>query len=503
MACALDQHSIAARRFRPAVSSRRYVPCTLASRKQMSSSIPSPTHPPDFLDPQTEDRFATDQDAEDYLAKFTDYERMAKGVQYPDDLFDLRRIQGLLERVGNPHVGLHGIHIAGTKGKGSTAVFSDALLRAHGLTSGLYTSPHLIAKEERIQVQGLPIGKDEFLGWMNFLRPSLMALKDTPLAPTFFDIMTTLCFLHFRAQGVESAVMEVGLGGRLDSTNTFLPDVCVITRLGMDHMEKLGNTLDKIAAEKAGIVKTRVPVVSLFQEAEARVVLEAKCREMEAPVSWVGGEIRVETDLPGGRGAFSVFTPGGSYPGLRLSVLGQHQKLNAAAAIAAAEIFFQRTGRKALEPDCVRRTLVEVRIPGRIDILETDPFLVVDGAHNPLSMEALLRALREELHFRDLHVLFACSRDKPIPTLLTQLAASARRWTLTHFDFPRIEEAEIVLELLREIDPDADCSLTRNPDEALEDARRRSKPEDCILCCGSFYLVGEILKRVAASKRRV
>jgi dihydrofolate synthase/folylpolyglutamate synthase len=184
-------------------------------------------------------------------------------------------------------------------------------------------------------------------------------------------------------------------------------------------------------------------------------------------------------------------------------VLGQHQKLNAAAAIAAAEIFFQRTGRKALEPDCVRGTLLEVRIPGRIDILETDPFLVVDGAHNPLSMEVLLRALREELRFRDLHVLFACSRDKPIPTLLTQLAASAQRWTLTHFGFPRIEEPEIVLELLREIDPDADCSLTRNPDEALEDARRRSKPEDCILCCGSFYLVGEILKRVAASKRRV
>jgi dihydrofolate synthase/folylpolyglutamate synthase len=361
----------------------------------------------------------------------------------------------------------------------------------------------LIAKEERIQVQGIPIRKEEFLGWMNFLWPVLKALNESPLTPTFFDIMTTVCYLHFQANQVKAAVMEVGLGGRLDSTNTFRPDVCIITRLGMDHMEKLGNTLDKIAAEKAGIVKAGVPVISLPQEEEARVVLEARCREAEVPLSWVGGEIRLEGDHPPPNGGtFSVFTSRGSYPGLRLSVLGRHQRLNAAAAIAAVETFFQRTGRKALDPDRVRKALSEVRIPGRIDILECDPFLVVDGAHNPLAMEALLKAVGEELRFRDLHVLFACSRDKPIGTLLTQLAARARRWTLTCFDFPRIEDPEIVRELLLGIDPAADCMLTRSTEEALEDARRRSAPEDCILCCGSFYLVGEILRRVNASKRR-
>jgi len=466
----------------------------------MPPSIPSLTHSPALSDSLTQERFATYQDAEYYLEKFTDYERMARGVHYPDDLFDLRRIQGLLDLAGNPHAGLHGIHIAGTKGKGSTAVFADALLRAHELASGLYTSPHLIAKEERIQVQGVPIRKEEFLEWMNFLRPSLMALKDTPLAPTFFDIMTTVCFLQFRARAVDAAVMEVGLGGRLDSTNTFLPDVCVITRLGMDHMEKLGDTLAKIAAEKAGIIKHLVPVVSLPQEPEARAVLEARCLEMEAPLCRVGEEIRVETDLTAGRGTFSVLTPGGSHAGLKLSVLGRHQRLNAAAAIGAAEILLQRTGRKALEPDRVRRVLAEVRIPGRIEILQADPLLVVDGAHNPVSMEALLGAIQEELRFRDLHVLFACSRDKPVQALLKQLAALARRWTLTWFDFPRIEDPETVRELLLEIDPGADCRVTRNPDDALEDARRRSTQQDCILCCGSFYLVGEILKRLAASK---
>lgn len=471
----------------------------------MSPSMAQPMipFPAPGSESQNEPSFRTYEEAERYLAEFTDYERMVKGTHYPDDLFDLRRIEELLKRVGDPHRQLRGLHIAGTKGKGSTAVFADVLLRAHGLVSGLYTSPHLVDKEERIQVQGEPLRKREFLAWMNVLGPSLKALKDSALAPTFFDIMTTVCFLHFRSRGVEASVLEVGLGGRLDSTNVFVPQVCLITRLGMDHMEKLGNTLASIAAEKAGIVKKNVPVVSLAQEPEAEAVLRARCAQMEAPLYWVGDEIRVEEDQKVGKRAFCVRTPGGVYPALELAVLGRHQRLNAAAAIAGVELFLNRSGKRPLESDRVRRALRQVRIPGRIDVLGTNPLWVVDGAHNPLSIETLIRTVRGELEFQDLHVLFACSRDKPIREMLALLAPETRRWTLTGFDFPRIEDPEIVRQWLDEIDPGAACTVTRSPDEALKDAFARSGPKDCILCCGSFYLVGEIFKRVDASKRVV
>lgn len=456
-------------------------------------------------DPQSQDggSFRTYEEAERYLAEFTDYERMAKGTHYPDDLFDLRRVEELLRRVGDPHRQLRGLHIAGTKGKGSTAMFADALLRAHGLLSGLYTSPHLVDKEERIQVQGEPLRKEEFLAWMNVLGPSLLALKDSALAPTFFDIMTTVCFLHFRARGVDASVLEVGLGGRLDSTNVFLPDVCLITRLGMDHMEKLGNTLTSIAREKAGIVKKNVPVVSLAQEPEAEAVLRDRCAQMEAPLYWVGEHIQVEEDRKTGSRAFSVRTPKGAYPALELTVLGRHQRLNAAAAIAGVEMFLERSGRRPLEPGRVRQALRQVRIPGRMDVLGTSPLLVVDGAHNPLSVDTVVQAVREELQFQDLHVVFACSRDKPIREMLALLAPRTRRWTLTWFDFPRIEDPETIRQWLDEIDPGAACTVTRSPEAALRDAFARSRPKDCILCCGSFYLVGEIFKRLDASKKLV
>jgi dihydrofolate synthase/folylpolyglutamate synthase len=462
----------------------------------IDTDMSTPTHalPPEH--PSPEERFATYQDAEDYLNTFTDYERMERGVEYPEDLFDLRRIERLLESVENPHVGLRGIHLAGTKGKGSTALFAEAILRAHGLTTGLFTSPHLIEKEERIQVSGEALKPEEFLGWMNHLRPSLMCLKDTTMPPTFFDIVTTVGFLQFRSRHVEAAVLEVGLGGRLDSTNVFLPDVCILTRLGLDHTEKLGDTLDRIAFEKAGIIKPSRPVVSLPQEPEARAVIEEKCLETGSSLYWLGEDIRLETDPDTETAAFSVLTPRGRYPGLTLSVLGKHQRMNAAAAIAAAEIFMRQWKGAPLDPDLVRAAVARTRLPGRIEVLSDEPLLVVDGAHNPVAVEVLLQTVREGLSYQDLHVLFASSKDKDVRAMLAMLAPSVQRWTFTSFDFPRIEDPERLRETLGEVDPGAMCRVTGSPKEALDDAYGRSGPGDCILCCGSFYLVGEILKQI-------
>jgi len=445
------------------------------------------------------DAFQTYQDAEDYLRSFTDYERMVRGTLYPENLFDLARIESLLEWIGNPHRNLKGIHIAGTKGKGSTAIFVDALIRAQGLRSGLYTSPHLISKEERIQVDGQPLRKEEFLAWMNHLRPALVSLKDATTPPTFFDIITTIAFLHFQRHKVEAATMEVGLGGRLDSTNVFLPQVCMITSLGLDHTDKLGSTLDRIASEKAGIIKPGVYVVSHPQPPDAGIVIERTCKSLGVPLERVGKEILVENDRDADETLFEVRTPRARYTKLRLSVLGRHQMINAAAAIRATEIFLEQKNLGSLDQGTVRATLAKVSIPGRIEVIGHNPLVVVDGAHNTLSMKALLDTVNESLRFQDLHVLFACSRDKDIHSLLRTLSPSAARWTFTTFDFPRIEDPAKVKAILHEISPHADARATRDPSSALEDARARSSHEDLILCCGSFYLVGEILRRRTTS----
>jgi len=446
--------------------------------------------------PSPEERFETYQEAEDYLNTFTDYERMERGVEYPEDLFDLRRIERLLDRVGNPQAGLNGIHVAGTKGKGSTALFAEAILRAHGLTTGLFTSPHLLVKEERIQVSGEALKPEEFLGWMNLLRPALVSLQDSPMPPTFFDIITTVAFLHFRARAVEAAILEVGLGGRLDSTNVFLPDVCVLTRLGLDHTEKLGATLDLIAAEKAGIIKPSRPVIAHAQEPEARAVVEKRCLETGSPIWWLGEDVRIEAEEGADSFGFSVRTPKGRYPGLTLSALGRHQQVNAAVAIAAAEVFMGQRKGVPLDPDLVRQALAHTRLPGRIEVLSEAPLLVVDGAHNPVAMEVLLSAVTQGLAYEDLHVLFACSKDKDVKAMIALLAPAAKRWTFTRFDFPRIEEPERLQEILEEVAPGADSRVTRSVADALDDTRSRSGSGDCILCCGSFYLVGEIFKKI-------
>ena len=459
-------------------------------------SLPPDANPSEPL--CSRDRFETYEDAEAFLSTFTDYERMVKSAKAAEDLFDLSRIQTLLARVGDPHLALHGIHVAGTKGKGSTAIFAESILGAHGIRTGLFTSPHLISKEERIQVSGRLISKGEFLAWMNVLRPSLMELKDGARPPTFFDIITTVGFLHFRQAGVQGAVLEVGLGGRLDSTNVFSPDVCVITRLGLDHTEKLGDSLDKIAAEKAGIIKPGIPVISHPQEPEARAVLEGRCREVGAPLFWVGDGIRIEEDGGSPVPPFQVLTPLGRYPGISLSALGRHQRVNAAAALGAVEIFLKKRHGFPPDPERVREALARSRPPGRIEVLGRNPLFVVDGAHNPMAIEVLLRTVREELRFRDLHVVFACSKDKDVRGMLCQMVSRVDRWTLPAFDFPRLESPETLREILMEIEPAGRPRVADNPREALEDAFRRSGSEDCILCCGSFYLVGEILKLMPA-----
>jgi len=258
----------------------------------------------------------------------------------------------------------------------------------------------------------------------------------------------------------------------------------------------LGNTLGLIAAEKAGIIKPSRPVISHTQEPEARVVVEKRCLETGSPIWWLGEDVRIEAGEGAAPFGFSVTTPKARYPGLTLSVLGRHQQMNAAVAIAAAAVFMEQGKGVPLDPDRVREALARTRLPGRIEKLSDAPLLVVDGAHNAVAMEVLLATVEQELSYDNLHVLFACSKDKDVREMISLLAPAAGRWTFTKFDFPRIEEPERLQEILEEVAPGAESRVTRSVAEALDDVRGRSGSRDCILCCGSFYLVGEIFKTI-------
>src|SRR5262245_29666481 len=325
-----------------------------------------------------------------FLNEFTDYERMAS--TYSPSEYNLDRMRRLLAAIGNPERAFLSLHIAGTKGKGSTAHLAEAILREAGLCTGLYTSPHLVDMRERIRRNGVPIGEEAFTRTMAEMEPELRRLR-----PTYFETMTAAAFLYFAHARVEIAVVEVGLGGRLDATNVIRPAACAITTIDYDHMDKLGHTLKAIAGEKAGIIKPGVPVVSSPQAPEARRVLE----------------VRGKPDFPrfrvrSRRGfvlKFTVDGPGNRPMACALPALGEHQAANAATAVALVE----RSGAR-ITPAIVRRAFRKVRLPGRVEVVGRRPWLIVDAAHNPVSARALASALAAVPRRRTL-LVFGASAD--------------------------------------------------------------------------------------------
>lgn len=440
--------------------------------------------------------FKTYEEAEDYLRSFTDVEKMVKGPAYPAD-FTLDRMNDLLELVDWPNRDLEAVHIAGTKGKSSTAFMVEALLRATGLTTGVFTSPHLVHREERIRVNGEMITQAELLDLMNELGPHLIALRDQGKAPTFFDIITTAAFLAFRHCGIDASVFEVGLGGRLDSTNVLTPRVSAVTALGIDHTDKLGDDLESIAAEKAGIIKPGVPVISHPQEPAAMKVIEDRCIAVGARLLTIGAEITV-----GGAAwpeqPFEVRTERFLYDGLSLRALGAHQRVNAASAITLAEMFLHRAGRR-LDPSLARKVLGEIELPGRTNLLDGEPKVLLDGAHNVMAIRGLMDTIDKSVPRDRLIALFACSRDKDIEGMLRIMAPLVDEWVLSGIDFPRTAAPSEVAEKLKNV-TDTRPILCDLPEEAWERALGLAGPGDLICCCGSFYLAGEV-QQLMARKR--
>jgi len=375
----------------------------------------------------------------EYLYGLTNYEIKAQ-FDYAPRFFDLKRVARLLSEIGDPHRRFQSVHIAGTKGKGSTSAMLASMLRAAGYRTGLYTSPHLHSFRERIQVDDQLIPERDFVLLADRLRP----LADSDPELTTFEVATTLAFDYFAQAGVEVAVVEVGLGGRLDATNVISPLVSIVTKIGHDHMHILGNTLAEIAAEKAGIIKQGTPVVTAPQESAALAVIQQVCSDRNAPLHQVGHEWQwraTNHSLEGQqftvsrRNSNSSHDLTGPYRGLFVPLLGKHQLRNAAVAIAAADVL--RNSGIQVDGSAVRAGLKLVVWPARFEVMGEDPYFVVDGAHNVDSARSLAETLRQYFPGLKPWVVLAILVDKDIPAILQQLVPPAEGVVFARSSHPR------------------------------------------------------------------
>lgn len=457
-------------------------------------------------------------DALAYLATRIDYERAPPVPPLRD--FKLDRMRRLLTLLGNPEQGLRIVHVAGTKGKGSTATMIAEVLRAAGLRTGLFTSPHLTAVEQRWMVDGQVAPAEELPILVEIVRRAadeLDAQADLPDSlgrPTFFELTTAIGLVHFRRQQCQAAVLEVGLGGRLDATNVCQPEATVITTISFDHTKLLGDTLGAIAGEKAGIIKPGIPCVVGVRGAEPRQVIEARAREVGAPVFGIDVDFDVQThaNSAGVSGASLTYRELGGVDyqlaDVRLAMHGEHQALNGAIAIATLRTLVGRGW--DVSEEAIRQGLSTARCPARVEVFAGPPVVIVDAAHNVASVESLVRVLEQEFAGRPGRLIFAASADKDVFGMLERLAPKFAAIYLTRFvDNPRsvppAQLAGIVSQLREKTRWRRNSTglprptVWENPVDAWREARRDPQPDEFICVAGSFFLAAELRPLVIAA----
>jgi dihydrofolate synthase/folylpolyglutamate synthase len=423
----------------------------------------------------------------DFLLSRTDYERWP-GFNYASR-FDLRRMDDLLQRLGNPHLSAKSVHVAGSKGKGSTSAMIAAGLREAGYKTGLYTSPHLVTLRERIQVDGKPILKKELESVISRMRPHVEAVDHdkTYGELSTFELLTAAAFMYFQQKQVDFQVLEVGLGGRLDATNVVTPEVCVITSISLDHTEVLGDTLDKIAAEKAGIIKSGCTVVSSKQAEEAAAVIRETCRSKEARLISVGSDVtwrKLDYNFSGQ--SLEVKGLNGSYR-LTIPLLGAHQLENAASAATALEVL-------GVPQKSIEAGLAKTNWPGRLQVLRRRPLLVVDGAHNRDSASKLKEALKQYFTFDHLILIIGTSADKDAAGIIEELAPLAYRVIVTRSRHPRATKPEVLVGEL--VKSGVKAEVAEDVAGAITKALRKAGAKDLICATGSLFLVAEVIEYV-------
>jgi len=454
---------------------------------------------------QTIQRLSRDE-ALAYLVSRIDYER-SLAIPYSQRTFKLDRMKKLVERLGNPHLMYPVVHVAGTKGKGSTSAMIASVLTAAGYRTGLYTSPHLHRLEERLAVDGQPCTPDELAelvsevrGVVSELDAEAAACQPTEAGPTYFDLTTALAMLHFARRGVDLAVLEVGVGGRLDSTNVCRPAVCVITNISFDHMNLLGNTLTAIASEKAGIIKSPAPVVSGVVDPEPQHVIRSVAASAGCPLRELGQHFgfayepnRAHGEV-GGHARVDLWCQSDgrlkSWSGVQLALPGRHQAMNAALAVAAAMELAAHGF--SVDETAVRTGLANLRWPARIEIVRRQPPIVIDAAHNVASIAALVETLCELFPRRPRTLLFATTVDKQVREMLMLLRPHFESVILTRYrSNPRGVPVEELACLAAEVGM-AGVQLAADAQTAWELAQPHLAANKLLCVTGSFFIAGEL-----------
>ncbi|MEU8817698.1 folylpolyglutamate synthase/dihydrofolate synthase family protein [Actinoplanes sp. NPDC048796] len=406
------------------------------------------------------------------MSTYEEVEAALNGRGFTRMAFDMQKIRDLMDVLGSPQRAYPAIHLTGTNGKTSTARMIDAVLRAHGLHTGRYTSPHLETVRERISLDGEPISEERLAATYDEISPLSDLIDARNAEPlTYFDITTAMAYAAFADAPVDIAVVEVGLGGEEDATNVIDAGICVLTPIGLDHTEWLGDTIEDIAWAKAGIIHKGATVITALQTEEAMRPILERTAEMGATLAREGREFGVveRTQAVGGQ-LLTLQGLGGVYDEIFLPLFGAHQAQNAALALAAVEAFLGAGKGKQLEVELVREGFASVDSPGRLERVRSAPAILLDGAHNPHGMAATVTALEEEFAFRHLVAVVAVFADKDVSGLLDLIEPVAARIVVTQNSSPRSMPVDELAQIASDIFGEDRVTVAQNMPDAIEEA---------------------------------
>lgn len=442
-------------------------------------------------------RIRTFRSAVNYLDSLTNFERGVR-VPYDSSNFGLARVGRLLTALGHPERSFKSVHIAGTKGKGSTSAMLAAMLQPCDLKVGLYTSPHILDVRERIVLNGNMISEPAFARSVSEV--VAITSKARVPNPTYFEVLTAAAFYFFAQEEVDIAIVETGLGGRLDATNVLSPEAIGITSVSYDHLAQLGTDLVSITKEKAGIMKPGIPVISARQQDNVKSALQEVAKSVDAPLRFadegVAFSYRFEFSRTHGRHArICLTTPTSKFEHLHVPLLGEHQAMNCAIALGLLDLLKSRGF--TIDDQEAMAGLATVKLRGRMEMLAEQPRILVDGAHNAASIAALVRAIGQNIPYDSMVVVFACHKDKDISGMIRQIQRGADKIIFTNTGTPRsAEPAELAAEYTEHSGKMAQVAQTL--DQAMRIALGAVTREDLICITGSFYLIAQAIKKYSA-----
>lgn len=413
--------------------------------------------------------------------------------------YGLKRTFRLLEILGKPQEKLKLIHVAGTNGKGSTTAMITKILRGLGYKVGMYTSPYLEVFEERIQINGVNIKREILVKLLEEVREAVQKVIDEKYDhPTEFEILTALMFLYFYNEKIDYGVVEVGLGGTMDSTNILTPCVSVITSISMDHMNILGDTIEEIAEQKGGIIKPNIPVVLYPQEQNIAEIISRIAREKKANIHLINKNSGELIDINREKAYQEVNVKGINYIyNVKLPLLGEHQILNLAVAINTVEVLLNHEN-KGISKELIEKSLEDVEWKGRLEILHKEPFVVIDGAHNIDGIKYLKKNIEKYFKYNNMYLLLGILADKQVEEMIKEITPMAKKiYALT----PHSERAELSDDLRKEILMyNKNVVSIESYERAFEEVIKEAKQDDLILISGSLYMIGDMRKVVRNKK---